>query len=86
MTIGMNSKGIGKRSPLKVYRLWCGKKRYSPWREDIGDLMHLAMRHGLAFPGTGDTCHLGPLTWIEEGHRARAKARTISLGRSKSLG
>ncbi len=81
MTIGMNGKSIGKRVPIKVYRLWCGRKRYSPWRENLDDLMRLAIDHGLAFPGTGDTCHLGPLTWIEEGERRRAKARTISLGR-----
>lgn len=66
---------------IRVYRLWCGKRRYSPWRESLDDLIHLAIRHSLAFPGTGDTCDLGPLTWIEEGERRRAKARTISLGR-----
>lgn len=64
---------------MRLYRLWCGKKRYSHWLPDRSDLMRVALRHGLAFEGQGDTCHLGPLTWIEVGERSRPKARTVRV-------
>ena len=69
----------------KVYRLWCGKKRYGPWREDLGELLRLAIRLGLAYPGKDDTCNLGPLTWIETGERRYAKSRTVSHGKAGTL-
>ncbi len=67
---------------MRLYRLWCGKKRYSHWLPDRSDLMRVALRHGLAFEGQGDACHLGPLTWIEVGERSRPKSKTVSLGRA----
>lgn len=68
-------------SPQRLYRLWCGKKRYTHWLPSKGQVIDVALRHGLAFEAKEDQVHLGPLTWIEHGERARPKARTISLGR-----
>lgn len=67
--------------PIRFYRLWCGKKRYTHWLPSKGQVMGAALRHGLAFEAGGDRVHLGPLTWIEHGERARPKTRTVSLGR-----
>lgn len=64
-----------------LYRLWCGKKCYSHWLPTEAAALRLAIRHGLAFEGANDSCHLGPLTWIEVGERRYARSRTVSLGR-----
>ena len=66
----------------RLYRLWCGKKRYTPWLPCKRQVIGLAVRHGLAFEAGNDRVHLGPLTWIEVGERPRAKARTISRGKA----
>lgn len=69
--------------PLKLYRLRCGKKVHSPWLADLDQVWQRAFAAGLAFEGRDGTGGLGPLTWIEAGERARAKVKTISLGRLK---
>lgn len=72
------------RAPLKFYRLWCGRKRYTCWLPDIDDVFEVAIANGLAFRAVnGGAAGFGPLTWIEGGERARPRAKTISLGRIK---
>jgi len=63
--------------PLTLYRLWCGKKRYSHWVTDRDSLFDLAARKGIAYSDRNGDIGLGPLTWIEVGDRARPKARTV---------
>ena len=64
----------------RLYRLWCGRKRHSPWLADECEVLRRAIRLGLAYETNGST-GLGPMTWIEIGERARSKARTIPIGR-----
>lgn len=67
------------KSPLTVYRVWCGRKRYSGWLANKNDAFRLAVSYGLAYEdldGKGGV-GLGPLTWIETGTRRYARSRTI---------
>lgn len=73
------------RAPLKVYRLWCGRKRYTHWLTDERELWRIARRKGLAYGEEGSS-GLGPLAWIEYGERPRQKARTITVRRSHVFG
>jgi len=67
---------------LKLYRLWCGKKRHSPWLTNEGDAWRRAVRLGFAFEDAGGQVGLGPLTWIEIGERQYARSRTVVVGRN----
>lgn len=71
--------------PIKLYRLWCGKKRYTPWLTDEREIWRIALREGLAYGEEGNA-GLGPLAWIETGERQRPKARTRVLGRTHVFG
>lgn len=71
---------------MQLYRLWCGRKRHSHWLESREALIRAAVAKGLAFDDGQGNVSLGPLTWIEYGERARAKVRTISLGRGGFAG
>lgn len=73
------------QQPTKLYRLWCGKKRYTHWIADEREIWRIALRKGLAY-GDEQKAGLGPLAWIEYGERPRAKARTVSLRRSHVFG
>lgn len=64
----------------RFYRLWCGRKRHSPWLADEREVLRRAIRLGLAYETNGST-GLGPMTWIEIGERSRSKARTVPIGR-----
>lgn len=68
-------------TPLKFYRLWCGRRRHGPWMADRDAVFRLAVRKGLAFE-SNDSISLGPLTWIEVGERTYARSRTIRLPRA----
>lgn len=67
---------------MKLYRLWCGKKRYSPWLANESDAWRRAVRLGLAYEDAGGQVGLGPLTWIEVGERQYARSRTVVVGRN----
>lgn len=71
---------------MDLYRLWCGQKRHSHWLDSREALIRTAVAKGLAFDDGQGNVSLGPLTWVEHGERARAKGRTISLGRGGLLG
>ncbi len=73
------------RQSIKLYRLRCGKRRYSRWLEDLKEIRRIALREGLAY-GDERSTGLGPLTWIEYGERSRAKARTRVVARSHIFG
>ncbi len=65
---------------LTLYRLWCGKRRYSAWLPDRNAVIDLAFKHGLAYRddrGGG----LGPLTRIEIGTRQYARSKTRPVKR-----
>ena len=69
------------RKPIVVYRLWCGRKRYTGWKADLGEIWEIAIEKGLAYAGlNGGRAGLGPLTWIEHGQRKYARSKTVSLG------
>lgn len=68
------------RKPITVYRLWCGRKRYTGWIGDRAEIFRIALRHGLAY-GDEHQTGLGPLTWIEIGERKYARSRTIPITR-----
>lgn len=61
------------------WRLWCGRKRYTPWLSSKTDVWRAAARHGLAIE-TDDGFAPGPLMTIEAGFRPRAKAKTQTVG------
>lgn len=67
------------RQPLKFYRLWCGRKRYSGWQTSQAQAMAAGIPHRVTFKD-GAMVHMGPLAWIEVGERRYPKSRTISLG------
>lgn len=67
------------RQPIKVYRLWCGRRRWSAWLPSHAAAMAAGIPHGVTFKD-GDRVHMGPLAWIEKGERRYPKSRTISLG------
>lgn len=67
------------REPLKFYRLWCGRKRYSSWKPTRWEAMASGIPHKVTFGDRGKV-HMGPLAWLEIGERRYAKSRTISLG------
>jgi hypothetical protein len=69
------------RAPEKLYRLWCGKKLYTPWLSDQDELWRIALREGLAY-GDARGIGLGPLTWIQHGERKHPKGRTIVIGQT----
>ncbi len=73
------------QQPLKLYRLWCGKKRYTHWLTDEREIWRIAKQKGLAY-GDERGSGLGPLTWIEYGQRDRPKTRTRVLHRSHVFG
>jgi len=67
-------------SPITVFRLWCGRRRYGGWRRSRID----AFKDGLADRVTfkdGGNIHLGPLAWIEVGERKYTRSRTVTVGR-----
>ena len=65
----------------RFFRLWCGKKRYTPWLPDEDAVWRSAIRHGLAFEDDDGEAGLGPLTWIEVGQRKYARSKTVTIGR-----
>lgn len=69
------------RELLTYYRLWCGRKRYTPWVADRDHVFRVALRHGLGSEDDRGIFYMGPLAWIEIGQRAYAKARTIRVPR-----
>jgi hypothetical protein len=66
---------------LHYYRLWCGRKRYTPWLADEKQVWRIAVREGLAFEDREGNASLGPLTWIEVGERKYARSRTVTTAR-----
>lgn len=69
------------RPPLRFFRLWCGRKRYTNWLANEGEVWRIAVRRGLAYEDQNGIAGLGPLTWIEIGERGRPRARTVVIGR-----
>lgn len=69
------------RKPLKFYRLWCGRKRYSGWKPSRREAFIAGIPHGVTYQHADGSIGLGPLTWIETGERKYARSATISLGR-----
>ena len=69
------------RSPITYYRLWCGRKRYTPWVADRDHVFRVALRHGLGSEDDRGLFFMGPLARIEIGERAYPKARTIPVSR-----
>lgn len=65
-----------RAKPIQVYRLWCGRKRYTGWLFDLADIWEIALDRGLAY-GERGSAGLGPLTWIEYGTREHRRSRTI---------
>lgn len=77
----MRSAALSKQ-PLTFYRLWCGRKRYSPWLPSRRAAFQAGIRHGVTFEDKlQGGLFAGPLTWIEVGQRRYAKSKTVSLGR-----
>jgi hypothetical protein len=77
--------GMTSQQPIKLYRLWCGNKRYTHWLPELDEIWRIALRKGLAY-GDERSAGLGPLAWIEYGERPRPKARTVTLRRSHVFG
>jgi hypothetical protein len=70
------------RQPITVYRLWCGRKRYSPWVRSKNQAFAAGVPHGVTFEDKlRDTIALGPLAWIEVGQRRYARSRTVPIRR-----
>lgn len=65
----------------RFYRLWCGRKRYTPWLADEQELWRIAIRNGLAYEDRDGNAGLGPLTWIEVGERKYTRSRTVTTAR-----
>lgn len=70
------------REPLKFYRLWCGRKRYTGWIASRREVFRIALRHGLAYGDEDGDIGLGPLTWLEHGHRKYPRSRTVVVDRN----
>lgn len=72
------------RQPLKFYRLWCGRKRYSAWLPDRFDAYKAGVPHGVTFEDKlRGGVYLGPLAWIEVGERKYARSKTVPVDRTK---
>lgn len=76
------------QSPLTYYRLWCGRKCYTPWLKVSRDeIFAIAVEHGLAYEWPVDgSISFGPLAWIETGTRQYARSRTIPEPRIADYG
>lgn len=75
----------GKRQPMRLYRVRCGKKTWSPWLPDLTDAWWRAHRLKLArYDHKRAIFFPGPLTWIEIGERAYAGRRTVSLRKDEN--
>ena len=66
------------REPLTFYRLWCGRRRYSGWMPSRLDALRAGVKDRITFDD-GRCISLGPLAWIEVGHRKYARSRTIPV-------
>jgi hypothetical protein len=75
-----NSGQSSRRAPLRVYRLRCGRKVWSPWLSDLTEVWWRAHHQQLArFDYKRKRFFPGPLTWIEVGERAYAGRRTLPV-------
>lgn len=66
---------------MRFFRLWCGRKRYTPWLDDEREVWRIAVRKGLAYEDADGNAGLGPLTWIEVGERKYPRAKTVTISR-----
>lgn len=69
------------RQPLKFYRLWCGRKRYSGWLPSRAEAFEAGVPHKVTFEDGRGRVTLGPLAWIEVGERRYPRSRTVTVGR-----
>lgn len=65
--------------PLRYYRVMCGSKAHSHWLESEDQALKAAIANQLASTDHIGKVYLGPLVWIEVGHRASRKARTLPV-------
>lgn len=65
--------------PLKFYRLWCGRKRYSRWLPSRAEAFAAGVPHKVTFEDRSGQISLGPLAWIEVGEREYPRSRTVTI-------
>jgi hypothetical protein len=62
-----------------LFRLRCGHRVWSRWLDAEEQVIDVAIDHRLASKDRLGRVSFGPLVWIEKGHRAYAKRRTVPL-------
>lgn len=68
------------KQPITLYRLWCGRKRYSGWLPSSRAAREAGLTHKVTFQH-GRLLSLGPLAWVEIGERKYSRSRTVTVGR-----
>ena len=70
------------RQPLTYYRLWCGRKRYSPWLPCRQATLAAGVPHRVTFDDKlRGGIFLGPLAWVEVGERRYPRSKTVPARR-----
>lgn len=69
-----------RRAPIRVFRVRCGRKIWSPWFIEEREAWWRAHHQQLArYDWSRKRFFPGPLTWIEVGERAYAGRRTVPV-------
>jgi hypothetical protein len=71
------------RPPLRLCRVWCGRKRWTGWLPSRLEAFRAAAELGLAYEDRHGQIGLGPLTWIEYGERRYARSKTVPIDPSQ---